>query len=229
MQNRYIPADDLRGMGEYLEERDEFGNPIRVPATYYVQITDEAKGQNSTQRLIQQRTDMPPQVFYSFNKTGDSEIDQASSFPTMEAFENLDLPTLFQMAGINETVKMVSLPLSLNTLVIRLENIADLYDKDASSVTIEFKELLTNMWHSANSDSNAQAEFDIQEMSLTANMNLEQMEARRIKWKTVDDPKEEYEQSKVAKDDGFDLVKLEPQRIRTFMVKFKHQKSVEIL
>ena len=36
MQHRRIPADDRRGMGEYLNERDELGNGIRVPATYYL-------------------------------------------------------------------------------------------------------------------------------------------------------------------------------------------------
>ena len=36
MQNRRIPADDGRGMGEYLDEKDSLGNGIRVPATYYV-------------------------------------------------------------------------------------------------------------------------------------------------------------------------------------------------
>lgn len=36
MQNRRIPANDHRGLDEFLDERNEFGNGIRVPATYYV-------------------------------------------------------------------------------------------------------------------------------------------------------------------------------------------------
>ena len=36
MQNRRIPAFDGRGMGEWLNEEDELGNGIRVPATYYL-------------------------------------------------------------------------------------------------------------------------------------------------------------------------------------------------
>ena len=36
MQNRRIPADDSRGMGEWLNETDSLGNAIRVPATYHV-------------------------------------------------------------------------------------------------------------------------------------------------------------------------------------------------
>ena len=109
---------------------------------------------------------MPPQVFYSFNET--------ASPPTVEIDnKNINLPQFFQMAGIHDTIKMVSLPLSLNTLVVRLENIADLYDNDAPTVYLtEFKELLEKMWQSANSDSNALADIDIQEMTLTANMRL---------------------------------------------------------
>jgi hypothetical protein len=40
MQNRRIPADDSRGMGEVLNETNQYGNGIRVPASYYVQIID---------------------------------------------------------------------------------------------------------------------------------------------------------------------------------------------
>jgi len=42
MQNRRIPADDSRGMGEWVNEEDELGNGIRVPATYHVQLFDKA-------------------------------------------------------------------------------------------------------------------------------------------------------------------------------------------
>ena len=36
MQNRRIPTDDLKGVGEYLQEKDNFGHGIRVRATYYL-------------------------------------------------------------------------------------------------------------------------------------------------------------------------------------------------
>jgi hypothetical protein len=41
MQNRRIPDDDFRGMGEWLDEKDENGNGIRVSATYYIDIFDK--------------------------------------------------------------------------------------------------------------------------------------------------------------------------------------------
>jgi len=48
MQHRRIPADDGRGMGEWVDEKDSSGHPIRVPATYFVNI-------DSTSSLNQQR------------------------------------------------------------------------------------------------------------------------------------------------------------------------------
>jgi hypothetical protein len=35
MQNRRIPACDGYGMPEIVNETDQYGNGIRVPATYY--------------------------------------------------------------------------------------------------------------------------------------------------------------------------------------------------
>ena len=43
MQNREAPCDDNKGVSEPLYEKDEFGNGIRVKATYYVQICDGQK------------------------------------------------------------------------------------------------------------------------------------------------------------------------------------------
>ena len=36
MQNRRIDADDDKGVGENLNEVDDYGKGYRVPATYYV-------------------------------------------------------------------------------------------------------------------------------------------------------------------------------------------------
>lgn len=38
MQQRRIPAEDGKGMGENLVELDQYNNSIRVPATYFVNI-----------------------------------------------------------------------------------------------------------------------------------------------------------------------------------------------
>lgn len=36
MQHRRIPADDSRGMGDWVDEKDDQGNGIKVTASYYV-------------------------------------------------------------------------------------------------------------------------------------------------------------------------------------------------
>ena len=41
MQNRRIDADDDKGVGENLNEVDEYGKGYRVKATYFVQIFKE--------------------------------------------------------------------------------------------------------------------------------------------------------------------------------------------
>jgi hypothetical protein len=38
MQNRRIPDDDSRGMGEWLNEKDQNGRGIRVTSTYYIDL-----------------------------------------------------------------------------------------------------------------------------------------------------------------------------------------------
>ena len=42
MQNRRLNKDDWRGMGDPLNETDQYGNGISVPATYYVQLFNQA-------------------------------------------------------------------------------------------------------------------------------------------------------------------------------------------
>lgn len=41
MQNRRLNKDDWRGMGDPLNETDQDGNGISVPATYYVQLFNQ--------------------------------------------------------------------------------------------------------------------------------------------------------------------------------------------
>lgn len=52
MQNRRIPCDDNKGVVEWLNETDASGNGIRVPATYYVQLS-YMQDRPSQQRLVQ--------------------------------------------------------------------------------------------------------------------------------------------------------------------------------
>ena len=207
MQNRRIPADDGRGMGENLDEMDEFGNGIRVPASYYLQIYRAGKDK-STQREVQAKTDTPAQFFYSFGA-----MDQVN-----HVTYNSDLADDLSSAGINGTVKMVALPMAKNTLLVRLENIADLIDKESVTRQVALEYALTSMYKAANKGDQKEPKIEIRERSLSGNMDLSEMLKRKIQWKTVDDDKNEFSHSKISFDTQFTSVDLEPQRIRTFLV-----------
>jgi hypothetical protein len=56
MQHRRVPADDNKGVAENLNERDEDGNGIRVPASYYVQLSSK-KDAASAQIYVQMKID----------------------------------------------------------------------------------------------------------------------------------------------------------------------------
>ena len=67
--------------------------------------------------------------------------------------------------------------------------------------------------------------YTITEMSITGNMKLSDMQARKIKWRTVDDEKTQYTKSKIDHSTNWDKVELGPQVIRTFKVEFNKSKN----
>ena len=127
MQNRRIPADDQRGMGEWLNETDSNGNAIRVPATYHVQIFDEDKIQNS-QRKVQMLIDSPAQYFFTFDNVQ----------PRYES----TIGTELKAAGIVDLVKLVTIPKSQGKILIRLENTGDFLIKGASSQFVDLYKVI---------------------------------------------------------------------------------------
>lgn len=69
MQNRRLFADDQRGVGENLDQRDDHDQQrgIRVKATYHVELA--LNNTKSSQRQLQQMIEEPTQVFYGFGLT----------------------------------------------------------------------------------------------------------------------------------------------------------------
>lgn len=209
-------------MGENLDEMDEFGNGIRVPASYYLQIY-RAGADKSAQREVQAKTDTPAQMFYSFG-----ELNQVSNETYVSG-----LAEALSWAGINGTVKMVTIPMAKNTILVRLENIADILDKEAVTRPVFLEHSLEAMYMAANKDATQAPEIKITEKSLTGNMDLvDEMLKRKIQWKTVDDDKPEYTKSKITYDTedidpvtGLKYITLEPQRIRTFLAVFTPPKE----
>lgn len=107
MQNRRLSFDDGRGVGEALNEKDKFGNGIRVKATYQLQIFGERE---NMQRKVQIRTEAPAQYFFALEDVG-----PISKKPSLSP----------ELAGITNHTKAVLLPLTSSSFLIRLENLSD--------------------------------------------------------------------------------------------------------
>jgi hypothetical protein len=70
MQNRKIPADDHKGVGEWLLELDESGKGMRVKASYQLLINKPGnQDRPSAQRTHQSVIDQPLQLFFSDDAT----------------------------------------------------------------------------------------------------------------------------------------------------------------
>lgn len=106
--------------------------------------------------------------------------------------------------------------------MLRIQNLADPYDK-AEATQVKVKDLATHISQYLNSEN---VNFKLTETSITGNMPVEEMNVRRAVWKTVDDDKPEFQRSKISHDSG-DVITMEPQRIRVFLVDI--QKSQDLL
>jgi len=122
MQQRRLYQDDWRGMGEPLNEVDQNGNPIAVPAQYFLQIFNYEK-EVSAQRHLQLRQDDPLQYFFQFHSQVETGLKSSK-------VSNNKLVTLMSgsYGDSNDAIKINMFPVQKNTILLRLENIGDLFD-----------------------------------------------------------------------------------------------------
>ena len=123
--------DDSRGVGEPLNETDSKGLGIKVNAHYQVFMTT---GPSGAQRKTQVDADLPLQVFYS-NK----------NFTQGNTTWNMDnLPTY---DGMNwDGAKLVMFPLAKNKILVRLENLNDIYDNKTSVEHVDLLKLANYLY-----------------------------------------------------------------------------------
>jgi len=98
--------------------------------------------------------------------------------------------------------------------MFRIENLND--DVFAFPKYVDMYGLVEPLWQYVNGDE--KYDYDLTETSVTGNMPISEMEARRLKWKTGTE-----DQEKELSD--YSLVKLESMRIRVFVVEYKPKKT----
>ena len=106
-------------------------------------------------------------------------------------------------------MKLVTIPQDRNKMLVRLENIGDWFLKGAETQTVSLSKVL-QAFHASGSD--------ITEVTLTGNMPITEMWNRKIQWKTKDDNKPGFKKVMTDKGQDWNAIKLENQRIRTFIV-----------
>ena len=124
MQHRRIPADDSRGMGQWMDEKDANGNGIRVPATYYLQLFNRADTK-PMQRIVQQKVDNPAQYFFNFNITKVADRSQQG-----------DLREQLINSNIVDSMRLTYFPLDSESILLRIINLDDWYNARMQSNTV---------------------------------------------------------------------------------------------
>ena len=81
-------------------------------------------------------------------------------------------------------------PAKKNAIVLRIENIADKFDLDAQTFRVTMSELCTDLYEVSNAgDASKLKDVHITEVTLTMNQDYKTMDAKKLRWRTVDDAK----------------------------------------
>jgi hypothetical protein len=171
-------------------------------------MTDLAAGEKSIQRKLQRMIDEPIQWWAA-----------PAVEPTQAQMSWSDIGE-FKMGGdlaFDGELKFVLWPEDLNQIVIRVENIADLFDGvPESTPQFDLWSFASNLYAFANNGALPES-IEFEERTLTNNEAYEDMVTTRFPWKTTDGAGSvvypvDQEKGKV--------IALQPQRIRVFRAKY---------
>jgi len=212
LQNRRIPCDDGKGVSEFLNETDSSGHGIRVPATYYMQISNSTQ-RPSQQRRTQQKNSDPLQ--FAFTDSGLKLVEGVN--PTGKT-SYLNFPSalkgeLSKYSNLLD-LKYVMMPMEKNKIMIRVQNMNDEFDGITDPLAIDMYTIAKVFWGEINTDQDLDS-FKVTETSVTGNQEVSKMEARRLKWNTTDKSGPLYSKTKLN-----DSNQIYPMQIRVFIIEY---------
>lgn len=217
MQNRRIPCDDEKGEWDFLNETDSTGRGIRVPATYYVQLSN-IEQRPSFQRKAQQKVADPLQIAFNGGEptevSGSEPSGKKSVLEVPRALKDVKNTNLIEL-------KYVMVPMDKNKIMIRVENLNDEFDGVTQPLSFDIDAIAKGFWNEVNPKV-ALKTLKISETSVTGNMEVSEMEQRRLHWKTT-----ESSEKPILVSDPSNIL---PMQIRVFVIEYEAEsESVEIL
>ena len=238
--NRRTLKDDNRGVAEPLNETDSKGYGMKVNSRYWLQIFNLERD-ISYQRALQNDIDQPLQLIFS-RLDGKEVMLSKDEKPVSEEprvahwKESISDQHNYTLYG-----KTVLWPWGRNKIMVRLENIADMFDMwTAAEYSVDMQKFAEGFWNMANPsatwDSSKQSVV-IEEMDLTLNMLQKEVISKKRKWKGQDDDlieerikaspelKAIYERNQL--DDPITAITMKPQDIRTFLITYGVKEEVD--
>ncbi|KAF5790866.1 putative alpha-mannosidase [Helianthus annuus] len=206
MLHRRLLFDDAKGVGEVLNETICVVDDCRgliLTGKYYVRIDPKGDGAK-WRRTLGQEIYSPLLLAFAEQEGNDWTSSHASSFSMIDA--SYSLP--------NNTAIITLQELESGTVLLRLAHLYEVgEDKDYSVMaSVELKKLFPNRKISK-----------VTEMNLSGNQERDEMEKKRLNWKTQDSS-----EAKIVRGGGVDpeklVVELGPMEIRTFFVDFDYLK-----
>ena len=124
-------------------------------------------------------------------------------------------PTSTMLEDFKGDLKIHTIPQERNKILIRLENIADLFDGTPSETPYFDLQTFAQELYSHSNDGQKPSAVKIVERTLGNNQDYEEMEKAKFPWKSTD-----AASSVIWPVDNETGVALQPQRIRLFLVEY---------
>jgi len=209
MQNRRLLFDDCRGVGEALNETDSEGRGIEVNAKYFVQIFDTTKA-SSLQRRTQLVVDEPIQYFFTTSFT-ESDAQCISCVANNALHESMKTQT----NGFAGDLKIHLFPEAKNQILVRLDNLADLFDGTPQETPYFNLEAYVGKLYALSNGGAKPTSVTLTERTLGNNQDFSEWQKLKYQWKS-----ESESNGADWPEDKEDEVALQPQRIRLYRVTF---------
>eukprot|EP00347_Sterkiella_histriomuscorum_P016349 403353533 len=202
-----------------INENGSNGQGVPIQATYYLQYFN-MKQETSFQRNQMLSIDYPL-TYYFTNQWQD--LNSKNSQDKIKLSQIITSSVKYNSyQDVQAPLNMLVYPLDLMSLLIRFENLADLYDYPSNStlndtnIEIDVNQVALDLYLAVNGKDAQVPKIDIVELEISGILSVEDMISKKVNWKGDDDDK--IVPPKIPQDKDQFVISLSAQRIRQFKV-----------